>query len=158
VEQHDLLRWLKSQLTDERIVLYGSAYDGSSVFVHSVLVPTSALVGSWERLPSWDGKPFDLPSCGLVYGGGEGHRIEFNDPWKRSQPNALRDAQRLVFGRTFEGRIGTRAERVELDIEIAGVFRQRLLPALFDQCPTSFLTFRRRERSSWPVSSVRRAT
>lgn len=40
VKQNVLLRWLESQLTDERIVLYGSAYDGSSVFVHSVLVPT----------------------------------------------------------------------------------------------------------------------
>lgn len=108
-DQHDLLWWLKSQLTDSRIALYGSAYEGSSVFIHSVLVPASSIAGNWDDLPNWRGNPFDLPSCGLVYGGGEGPRIEYTEPWSDAQPKALSGAQRLVFGRTFEGRIGEKS-------------------------------------------------
>jgi hypothetical protein len=87
-DQHDLLRWLKSQLTDSRVAVYGSAYDTSSVLIHSV---------------------FDAPGCGLVYGGGQGPRIEYNEPWSYAHSKALSDAQRLVFGRSFEGRIGQKS-------------------------------------------------
>ena len=76
------------------------------MFIHSVLVPAGALAGSWDDLPSWQGNPYDKPSCGLVYGGGNGPRIEWHEPWERDQPKALSGAQRLVFARTFDGRIG----------------------------------------------------
>lgn len=104
-EQHDLLQWLKCQRTASRIALYASAYDGSSVFIHSVLVPSSSIEASWDDLPNWEGNPFDTPGCGLVYGGGEEPRIEFTEP-SRAQPKALSGAQRLVFGRSFDGLIG----------------------------------------------------
>jgi hypothetical protein len=108
-EQHDLLRWLKYQLTDSRIAVYGSAYDTSSVFIHSVLVPSSSIAGSWDDFPSWQGNPFDTPGCGLVYGGGEGPRMEYTEPSSYAHPKALADAQRLVFGRSFEARIGQKS-------------------------------------------------
>lgn len=101
-EQHDLLRWLKSQRTTSRVVLYGSAYGSGSVFVHSVLAPASSLGCDWKALPEWEGNPFDSPSCGLVYGGGKDPRIEYTAPWS-DRHEALSDAQQLVFGRSFEG-------------------------------------------------------
>lgn len=109
-EQRGLLRWLKSQLTDSRIALYGSAYEGGSVFVHSMLVPSNSIGGNWDGLPDWQGNPFDLPGCGLVYGGGKGPRIEHTEPpWSDAQPKALSGAQRLIFARLFEGRIGEKS-------------------------------------------------
>lgn len=109
-EQRDLLQWLKSQRSASRIALYASAFDGSALFVHSVLVPSSSIEGSWDDLPNWEGNPYDLPGCGLVYGGGDGTRIEYTQPWQSDrQPEALSKAQRLVFGRKFEGHLGEKA-------------------------------------------------
>ena len=102
-KQEELLECLRAQQSATRVVLYASAYDRSSLFVHAVLVPASNYGGSWERLTEWSGNPFDSASCGLVYGGGEGPRIEMNSPWDERQPEALTAAKQVVFGAVLRG-------------------------------------------------------
>jgi len=105
-KQEDLLACLRAQQSADKVVLYASGYERWSLFVHAVLVPSSRYGGDWEGLTEWSGNPFDSSSCGLVYGGGEGPRIEMHVPWEDRQPEPLKGAKQLVFGRSFEGRIG----------------------------------------------------
>lgn len=105
VEQQHLRHFLEHERSSATTTLYGTAYDrGGSVFVHSLLLPVKDInfteTGSFT---SWEGNPFDSPSCGLVYGGGEGARVEYNEPWTYSRQPFFRRARRLIFGRSFEG-------------------------------------------------------
>lgn len=104
LEQQDLRIFLENERSATSVTLYGSSYDqGGSVFVHSLLVPDEDVNSrNFKRWPSWEGNPFDSPSCGLVYGAG-GARVEYNEPWSHSRQPLLRRARRLVFGRSFEG-------------------------------------------------------
>lgn len=107
-KQQDVLDCLRAQQSARSVVLYASAHDRGSFFMHAVLAPSSNYSGSWDGLTEWSGNPFDSESCGLVYGGGEGPRIEMHSPWEDRQPDVLRGAKQLVFGRFFEGRIGAK--------------------------------------------------
>jgi hypothetical protein len=104
--QADLLTSLREQVSAEKVVLYASGYDRWSFFLHAVLVPKTNLDGSWENITEWSGNPFDSSGCGLVYGGGQGPRIEMYSPWEGRQPVVLNGARQLVFGRSFDARIG----------------------------------------------------
>lgn len=105
VEQHHLRNFLEQERSSDSVTLYGSAYDhGGSVFVHSLLVPAEDI--NFKKsgcFTSWEGNPFDSPNCGLVYGGGGGARVEYSEPWNHNREPLLRNARRLVFGRSFEG-------------------------------------------------------
>lgn len=105
-KQADLLAVLREQESADKVVLYASGYDRWSLFLHSVLVPKTNLDGSWENITEWSGNPFESIGCGLVYGGGQGPRIEVHSPWEDRQPPILHGARQLVFGRSFEARIG----------------------------------------------------
>ncbi|MEZ5544692.1 MAG: hypothetical protein R3F10_05820 [Lysobacteraceae bacterium] len=106
-EDTPLLQWLRAQRTGPRVALYASGAAPGGVFLHAVLIPRGQRERPWDDLNEWSGNPFDHPSCGLVYGGGQGARVELHAPWDDSQPEVLLGAQQLVFGRAFDGRIGT---------------------------------------------------
>lgn len=105
VEQQHLRQFLEHERSSASVTLYGTAYDhGGSVFVHSLLVPARDInFKKTVRWPSWESNPFDGPSCGLVYGGGDGARVEYNEPWSHNRQPLFRRARRLIFGRSFEG-------------------------------------------------------
>lgn len=103
----DLLMLLQSQEQDGRVALYGSAHHGTtSLLVHSVLVNTERLAGDLSRIVDWEGNPYDHPGCALVTYGGKGSCVEMTDPWIQRQPEPLLGATQLVFGRSFDGRLG----------------------------------------------------
>jgi hypothetical protein len=104
-EQHHLDQFLKSQHSSDSVVLYGNAdTSGASLYVTSLLIRASeAHLKRRGRFTSWSGGPFDSPSCGLVYGGEEGARVEYNEPHAYSRDPHFRNGKRLVFGRAFEG-------------------------------------------------------
>lgn len=103
----DLLTLLQAQEQHGRVTLYGSAHHGTTSFlVHSVLVKTEKLSGDLSRIVDWEGNPYDHPGCGLVTYGGKGSCVEMSDPWMERQPEPLLGATQLVFGRSFDGRLG----------------------------------------------------
>lgn len=106
VEQQPLRQFLEHERSAAATTLYGTAYDrGGSVFVHSLLLPVEDInFKETSSFTSWEGNPFDSPSCGLVYGGGEGARVEYSEPWTYNRKPLFRRARRLIFGRSFEGR------------------------------------------------------
>lgn len=88
------------------VTLYGSAtgHRGSSVFVHSVLIPEKDLeAADKQALISWSGNPFDHYHCGLVYGGGQPPRVELSPPGASFEACFPR-VHRLIYGRSFEAR------------------------------------------------------
>lgn len=105
-EASDLLRWLREQQSSDRVALYADCLSPASIFAHAVLVPSGNRDRAWEDLNEWSGNPFDSPTCALTYGGGQGARVELHRPWDEHQPAVLQDAEQLVFGRSFAGRIG----------------------------------------------------
>ena len=103
----DLLMLLQAQKQDGRVALYGSAHHNTTSFlIHSVLVKTEKLFGDLSRIVDWEGNPYDHPGCGLVTYGGKGSCVEMSDPWMERQPEPLLGATQLVFGRSFDGRLG----------------------------------------------------
>ena len=116
-ESTPLLQWLRAQQTRKRVALYATASAPGSLFLHAVLVPLHHLERPWEDLNEWSGNPFDHRSCGLVYGGGQGARMELHSPWEDNQPAVLVGALQLVVGRSFDGRLGDRTY-YELDPSI----------------------------------------
>lgn len=105
-EASDLFQWLRMQRVSQRVALYASGFAPGSTFLHAVLLPLGNLERSWDDVHEWSGNPFDSPTCGLVSGGGEGARIELHAPWDEDQPAVFVGATQLVFGRSFDGRIG----------------------------------------------------
>lgn len=104
LEQKKLLDWLEHEKKSTSVTLYGSAYNCSSVFVHSVFIQNADLdFSDPDQLTSWEGNPLDSPSCGLVYGGGGGARVELSEPWNQGGCKAFRRARQLVYSRAFDG-------------------------------------------------------
>ncbi len=101
--------WLRMQRAGSRVALYASSPSPASIFVHAVSVPAANLRRPWDELTEWNGSPFDAPTCSLVYGGNDGPRIERHEPWDDHEPEVLRGARQLVFGRSFDGRIGEKS-------------------------------------------------
>ena len=103
----DLLTLLRAQEQHGRVTLYGSVHHGTTSFlVHSVLVKTEKLSGDLSRIVDWEGNPYDHPGCALVTYGGTASCVEMTDPWMERQPEPLLGAIQLVFGRSFDGRLG----------------------------------------------------
>lgn len=104
VEQQALRTYLEQERTAQRVTLYGSAHaTHGSLFVHSVLLPRRSIERSAAiKWLSWEGNPFDMPSCGLVFGGGQAPRVEYDEALDSVRHPILRGARRLVFGRSFE--------------------------------------------------------
>lgn len=104
-EQQHLHHFLASQHASPFVILYGNAdAPGKSLYVTSLLIPASeAHLKRRRRFTDWRNNPFDSPSCGLVYGGVEGARVEYNEPNAYSRDPNFRKGKRLVFGRTFDG-------------------------------------------------------
>jgi len=104
-EQHHLDRFLACQQESDFVVLYGNADDpGSSLYVTFLLIPASeAHLKRRGRFTDWNGGPFDSPSCGLVYGGREGARVEYNESHAHSRDPRFKNGKRLVLGRHFDG-------------------------------------------------------
>lgn len=120
LESLEFFKWLRMQRSSERVALYASSLGTSSIFVHAVSVPATNIERSWDRLTEWSANPFDAATCGLVYGGGDGARIERHTPWDDQQPEPLQGATQLVFGRSFDGRIGQKTYfELSQDITIA---------------------------------------
>lgn len=106
----DLIALLQAQARDGRVALYASARHGTtSVLVHSVLVRTEKLSGDLAHIVDWEGNPHDHPGCALVTYGDKGSCVEMTDPWMERQPAPLLGATQLVFGRSFDGRLGERS-------------------------------------------------
>lgn len=104
-QSSELFQWLRMQEGSQRVALYASGFTPGLTFLHAVLLPSGNLERSWDDVHEWSGNPFDSPTCGLVYGGGEGARIELHTPWDEDQPEIFAGATQLVFGRSFDGRI-----------------------------------------------------
>ena len=104
-EQNHLDRFLTRQQESDFVVLYGNAdASGSSLYVTSLLIPASeAHLKRRGRFTEWSGGPFDSPSCGLVYGGNEGARVEYNESNAHCREPRFKNGKRLVFGRDFDG-------------------------------------------------------
>ncbi|MFM0239875.1 hypothetical protein [Paraburkholderia phytofirmans] len=102
-EQPDLYELLAHERHADKVILYASAFGAlGSVLIHSVLVPRSSVdVSAVSDFTGWSGNPFEGPGCGLVYGGGEGPRVEYGSGALRDS-GMLVDARRIVFGRSFE--------------------------------------------------------
>jgi hypothetical protein len=99
---HDLL---EKQRQGDSLALYGCSFDSGSFMIHSVLVPQASLGNADpEVLSHWSGNPFDSASCGEVWGGGKPARVEFNGSRGFFDENIITDIERLIFGRSFEGR------------------------------------------------------
>ncbi len=106
----DLISLLQGQAQDGRVVLYATATHGmTSIIVHSVLVKTAKLSGDLTHIVDWEGNPYDHPGCGLVLYSSKGPWVEMSDPWLERQPAPLIGATQLVFGRSFDGRLGERS-------------------------------------------------
>ncbi len=103
-EQSLFLDLLAEQRTGQSIILYSSSFNHGSLLLHSILVPINDLdavkpddMMHWDDLgESW--------SCGLVYGGGQPPHLEYSRPLSGIRPGAYEGGQKLVFGRSFEGR------------------------------------------------------
>ncbi|MBB5428279.1 hypothetical protein HDG40_006466 [Paraburkholderia sp. JPY158] len=102
-EQADLYELLAGERRADKTILYASAMGPwGSVFVHSVLVPKSSIkLRDKGGFTNWQGNPYDGPSCGLVYGGGEGARVEY-DNGALGTRGMLAAARRLIFARSFD--------------------------------------------------------
>ncbi|MFL9966591.1 hypothetical protein PQR02_37640 [Paraburkholderia sediminicola] len=102
-EQVDLYELLASERRADRTILYASAFGPlGSVFVHSVLVPKSSIkLRDKAGFTNWQGNPYDGPSCGSVYGGGEGARVEY-DKGALGTRGMLAMARQLIFARSFD--------------------------------------------------------
>ena len=105
-EQSSFLNFLAEQRTGRSIILYSSCFNHGSLLLHSILVPINALDAvKPDDMMHWD-DPRESWSCGLVYGGGQPPRLEYSGPLSRICPGAYEGGQRLVFGRSFDGRTG----------------------------------------------------
>ncbi|WP_144157534.1 hypothetical protein [Paraburkholderia sp. BCC1885] len=102
-EQTDLYELLASERLADKAILYASAFGPlGSVFVHSVLVPKSSIkLRDKAGFTNWHGNPYDGPSCGMVYGGGERARVEY-DKGALGASGMLAVARRLIFARSFD--------------------------------------------------------
>lgn len=104
-EHSSFFRLLSEQRQDSSLVLYGSSFNRGSLLIKSILVPMEDLDKvKPEDMTRWD-SPYESWSCGLVYGGGQPPRLEYSEPLSRSFPEAFRNGQQLVFGRSFSGRM-----------------------------------------------------
>ena len=103
-EQSLFFAFLAEQREETSIVLYASSFDHGSLLLKTILVPLEDLEQvTPDALTRWD-DPLESWSCGLVYGGREGARVEYSTPLSRIQPDPLKSRERLVFSRSFDGR------------------------------------------------------
>ena len=103
-EQSSFLDLLAEQRTGRSIILYSSSFNHGSLLLHSILVPIKDLdTVKPDDLMHWD-DPRESWSCGLVYGGDQPPRLEYSRPLSGICPGAYEGGQRLVFGRSFDGR------------------------------------------------------
>ena len=105
-QQHLLFHLLEAQRTGPWVILYGSAFNRGSVFLHSILVPASDVpkMEADKNLTHWSGNPYSSWGCGLVWSGGEPPRVELSQPRRSFGATSMENGQQLVFGRDFEGR------------------------------------------------------
>jgi hypothetical protein len=105
LEQSSFFNLLAEQREGASTILYGTGFNHSSLLIQSLLIPMEDLdKAEPEDMMTWD-SPHDSWSCGLVYGGGQPPRVEYTEPLARNFPKEFRGGQRLVFGRSFPGRI-----------------------------------------------------
>jgi hypothetical protein len=103
-EQSSFLDILAEQRKGGPFILYSSSFNHGSLLLRSILVPVNDLdTVKPEDMMHWD-VPHESWSCGLVYGGGQPPRLEYDQPLSRIRPSAFRGGQQLVFGRSFVGR------------------------------------------------------
>ncbi len=103
-EQSSFIDLLAEQRKGTSIILYSSSFNHGSLLLRSILVPIKDLdTVKPEDMMHWD-VPHESWSCGLVYGGGQPPRLEYDEPLSRIRPSAFRGGQQLVFGRSFVGR------------------------------------------------------
>lgn len=101
-EQADLYELLTSERVSKKTILYASTFGPlGSVFVHSVLIPKSSIKLRDAGFTNWSGNPYDGASCGLVYGGGEPPRVEY-DKGALADRGMLAAARRLISARSFD--------------------------------------------------------
>jgi len=106
----DVITLLQAQAREGRFAIYASATHGmTSIMVHAVLVKTEKLSGDLARIVDWEGNPYDHPGCGLVTSGSKEAWVEMTHPWLERQPEPLHGATQLVFGRSFDARLGDRS-------------------------------------------------
>jgi hypothetical protein len=95
---------LADQQLASSLILYGTSFNHGSLLIKSILVPIKDLDKAGpEDMTRWD-SPYESWSCGLVYGGGRPPRLEYSEPLSRCSPDAFKNGQQLVFGRSFVGR------------------------------------------------------
>ncbi|MGA2888205.1 MAG: hypothetical protein ABSE51_09160 [Terracidiphilus sp.] len=103
-EQSSFLDLLAEQRIGRSIILYASGFNHGSLLLHSILVPINDLDAvKPDDMMHWD-DPNESWSCGLVYGGGQPPHLEYSRPLSGIRPGAYEGGQKLVFGRSFDGR------------------------------------------------------
>jgi hypothetical protein len=104
-EQSSFLDLLAEQRSGRSIILYCSSFNHGSLLLHSILVPINDLDAvKPDDMMHWD-DPRESWSCGLVYGGGQPPRLEYSRPLSGICPGAFEGGQRLIFSRSFDGRM-----------------------------------------------------
>lgn len=112
---HTLKSWVRQPLLwnllqDQRegdgdVILYGTAFNRSSILIHAVLVPLKRLSPpDPDDLMAWSCSPFDSWGCGLVWGGGRPARVEMTLPLSSADSKTISQGEQLIFARSFDGR------------------------------------------------------
>jgi hypothetical protein len=103
-EQSSFLDLLAEQRAGRSTILYSASFNHGSLFLHSIFVPIKDLdTVNPDEMMHWN-DPHDSWSCGLVYGGDQPPRLEYDEPLSGISPGAFQGGQQLVFARSFDGR------------------------------------------------------
>ncbi|MCC6351505.1 MAG: hypothetical protein IT202_03245 [Fimbriimonadaceae bacterium] len=98
-----MVKFLEANDTSSEFVLYAGLND---VFLHSILVPNSLLSPPDEEdVMSWSANPFDLWTYSE---GGNPTRRVLCPPLHSCRSRTLEQGEQFVFGRTFDGALGSR--------------------------------------------------
>lgn len=107
------INFLETNAQSDEVVIYG---DGPYMFIHSIVVPNSALSPiDRDDLLQWGNNPYTSIASYVSGGGRKGVWIERGSSNRGSK--ALDKGTDLVFGRTFEGWSGKDAKYFEVNQE-----------------------------------------
>lgn len=104
LQQEDSIAFLEENLNDSEIVVYASL---SHVFVHGIFVPTTSLDPlDQEDLMSWNAAPD--ATWGACYSFSDLPEVSISHPLESCGSETLSEGEKLIFYRTFEGRVGNK--------------------------------------------------
>ena len=126
------LTLLRDNAKEDELIIYGSG-SGDYTFIHAVVVSENKIFPlNQDDLLQWNG--ILCSTCaGYVWGGGT-NDVSIERDCFDFCTNTLKDAQQLVFARTFEGMKGKERSYFEILQEYAHVTEIHWRPKLHDYC------------------------